>query len=176
MLFAFENPPGTKIFAGSQDAIGVVFPGLNRLDYRGHYWPEKISTVTDESVLRWIEEHLHLVSIGPRGGDFDVLKGRKITPAGARALAAAADACWTAMAKMDLPAFGRAMRASFDAQVRLFPRMLNQPVRAMLRQYEKSALGWKLSGAGGGGYLVLVSAQPVPGAIPLKIRRPTHRV
>ena len=32
MLFAFENPPGTKIFAGSQDAIGIVYPGLNRLD------------------------------------------------------------------------------------------------------------------------------------------------
>ncbi len=176
MLFAFENPPGTKVFAGSQDAIGVVFPGLNRLDYRGGYWPEKISTVTDEAVLRWTEEHLHLVSIGPRGGDFDVLKGRKITAAGARALAAAADACWTALAKMDLPAFGQAMRASFEAQVRLFPRMLNKTVRDMLRQYEKSALGWKLSGAGGGGYLVLVSAQPIAGAIPLKIRRPNNRV
>ena len=41
MLFAFENPPGTKIFAGSQDSIGIVYPGLNRLDYQGQYWPEK---------------------------------------------------------------------------------------------------------------------------------------
>ena len=55
MLFAFENPPGTKIFAGSQDSIGIVFPGLNRLDYRGKYWPEKITSVTDEKILNWIE-------------------------------------------------------------------------------------------------------------------------
>ena len=50
-LFAFENPPGTQIFAGSQDAIGIVFPGLNRLDYCGEYWPKKISSRHDEKIL-----------------------------------------------------------------------------------------------------------------------------
>jgi len=38
-------------------------------------------------------------------------------------------------------------------------------------KHAKTALGWKLSGAGGGGYLVLVSQSPVTGAIQLKIRR-----
>jgi len=33
------------------------------------------------------------------------------------------------------------------------------------------ALGWKLSGAGGGGYLVLVTEKDLPGAIKIKIRR-----
>ena len=42
----------------------------------------------------------------------------------------------------------------------------------MISHYRKNALGWKLSGAGGGGYLVLVSQEPVPGAIQLTIRRP----
>ena len=42
----------------------------------------------------------------------------------------------------------------------------------MIQAHAKTALGWKLSGAGGGGYLVLVSQQPVAGAIHLKIRRP----
>jgi hypothetical protein len=45
-------------------------------------------------------------------------------------------------------------------------------IRKMIRIHSKSALGWKLSGAGGGGYLVLVSQEPVPGAIQLKFRRP----
>jgi galactokinase/mevalonate kinase-like predicted kinase len=50
--------------------------------------------------------------------------------------------------------------------------MMNTAVQAMIRQYAKSTLGWKLSGAGGGGYLVLVSEKPIPGAIRLTIRRP----
>jgi len=46
-------------------------------------------------------------------------------------------------------------------------------VRAAIRQYSPSAAGWKLSGAGGGGYLVLVSEHEIPGAIKIKIRGET---
>ena len=171
MLFAFENPPGTKIFAGSQDAIGIVFPGLNRLDYAGGYWPEKIVSQHDETILRWLEQHLYLVALGPRKGDYDVFKGRDITPPKVRALAVAADACWQAIQQMNLKEFGRQMRAAFEAQTSLFPQMSNPAIRKLIRQYAPQTLGWKLSGAGGGGYLVLVSEKPVPGALQLKIRR-----
>jgi cytidyltransferase-like protein len=172
MLFAFENPPGTKVFAGSQDSIGIVYPGLNRLDYRGQYWPEKITSVTEPKILSWLERHLFLIPLGQRTADFDVLKGKCINAPNVRALAVAAEGCWQAIQDMNLPAFGRQLRASFEAQVSLFPRMMNAAVQAMIRQYAKSTLGWKLSGAGGGGYLVLVSEKPIPGAIRLTIRRP----
>jgi len=170
-LFAFENPPGTKIFAGSQDAIGIVFPGLNRLDYDGQYWPEKITSRHDEKILRWIEEHLYLLPLGPRPSGFDVFKGKHITSSKVRALAAAADGCWRAIQKMNAKEFGRQFRASFEAQVAMFPHMTNSAINEMIREYRGKSLGWKLSGAGGGGYLVLVSEQPVAGAIQLKIRR-----
>ena len=171
MLFAFENPPGTKIFAGSQDSIGIVFPGLNRLDYAGNYWPEKITPQRDEKILRWLENHLYLIPLGPRGPKYDVFKGKSITPSKVRALAQAADGCWQAIQKMDLNEFGRQFRASFEAQIALFPAMSDPAIKKMIRHYEKTALGWKLSGAGGGGYLVLVSKTPVPDALQLKIRR-----
>jgi cytidyltransferase-like protein len=170
-LFAFENPPGTQIFAGSQDAIGIVFPGLNRLDYCGEYWPKKISSRHDEKILAWIERHLYLIPLGPRPSGFDVFKGRNITPSKVRALAAAADGCWSAIQKMNLEEFGRQFRASYEAQIAMFPSMTNPDIKEMIREYEKKSLGWKLSGAGGGGYLVLVSRHPVYGAIQLKIRR-----
>ena len=172
VLFAFENPPGTKVFAGSQDSIGIVYPGLNRLDYCGQYWPEKITSVTDQKILNWIEQHLFLIPLGQREANFDVLKGKQITAPNVRALAVAADGCWHAIQEMNLPEFGRQMRASFEAQVSLFPQMTNAAVKKMIRHHAKESLGWKLSGAGGGGYLVLVSQQPVPGAIRLAIRRP----
>jgi cytidyltransferase-like protein len=171
MLFTFENPPGTKVVSGSQDSIGIVFPGLNRLDYRGRYWPEKITSVAEEGTLAWIERHLYLIPLGQRAADFDVLAGTRITAPRVRALAAAADGCWRAIREMNLPEFGRQMRASFEAQVSLFPRMSNAAVKEMIRQHGREALGWKLSGAGGGGYLVLVCDHPVPGGITLKIRR-----
>ena len=172
-LFAFENPPGTEIFAGSQDAIGIVFPGLNRLDYHGQYWPEKITTQHDEKILKWIERHLYLIPLGPRPSGFDVFKGRDITPPKVRALAAAADGCWNAIQKMNLEDFGRQFRASYEAQVAMFPQMANSAIHEMVEEYRERALGWKLSGAGGGGYLVLISQKPVAGAIQLKIRRKT---
>jgi cytidyltransferase-like protein len=172
VLFTFENPPGAKILTGSQDAIGIVFPGLNRLDYRGQYWPEKITSVTEEETLQWIEQHLFLVPLGQRAEDFDVLKDGNIAPPKVRALAEAADGCWEAIREKNLPKFGRYLRASFEAQVSLFPQMTNDSVETMIRRYGKKSLGWKLSGAGGGGYLVLVSDKPVPGAIRIKIRRP----
>ena len=171
MLFAFENPPGTRIFAGSQDAIGIVFPGLNRLDYRGQYWPKKITPQPDESILRWLERHIYLIPLGQRVAGYDVFKVKNITPAKVRALAAAANSCWHAIHKMDLAEFGRQMSASYAAQVAMFPQMSNPAIRKMIRSRAQAASGWKLSGAGGGGYLVLVSRQPVPGAIQLTIRR-----
>jgi cytidyltransferase-like protein len=171
LLFSYENPPGTTEFSGSQDPIGIVFPGLNRLDYRGSFWPEKITSLNDANILLWLEKHLHLVTLGPRRSDFQVLAGTRITPANVRALAQAADLCWAAILKMDLAEFGRHFRASFEAQIRMFPKMMTPDVRAGIKQYASQAVGWKLSGAGGGGYLVLVSDRQIPGAIQIKIRR-----
>lgn len=171
VLFSYDNPPGTVTFSGSQDAIGIVFPGLNRLDYRGEFWPEKITSVHDPEILDWLEGHLRLVPLGPRKGNFDVFKGRVITPKRVRALARAADACWKAILARDLVGFGRHCRESFEAQVALFPAMASREVRASIRRYGDGALGWKVSGAGGGGYLVLVTERDMPGTIRLHIRR-----
>jgi cytidyltransferase-like protein len=171
MLFSYENPPGTKEFSGSQDSIGIVYPGLNRLDYSGEYWPNKITSVDDEEILRWIEGRLHLVTLGPRKSDYRVRQDTRITPARVRALAAAADGCWQAILTRDEEEFGRQVRASFEAQISIFPSMMDSNVRTAIKQYAGKSLGWKLSGAGGGGYLVLVGQRAIPGAIRLKIRR-----
>ena len=171
LLFAFDNPPGTKEIAGSQDSIGIVVPGLIRSDYAGQYWPEQIQAVHEEVILSWLEKHLYLVTLGPRIHTYDVLADTKITEAGARALAEAAVGCWEALLKMDLIAFGRFFTQSFEAQIDMFPNMADEGIFDMIEQYQDKALGWKLSGAGGGGYLILVSEAPIERAIQIKIRR-----
>ncbi|MBP8904038.1 MAG: cytidyltransferase, partial [Paludibacteraceae bacterium] len=40
-----------------------------------------------------------------------------------------------------------------------------------IEHYKKVAMGWKISGAGGGGYLILFSEKPVENAIQIRIRR-----
>jgi len=171
ILFSYDNPPGTRCFSGLQDAIGIVYPGLNRLDYCGDYWPEQIKSVDDESVLEWLEKHLYLIPLGVRNSNFNVFKGKQITTARVRRLATAADRCWSAILEKDIAKFGRFFRESFEAQIALFPAMATANVRAAIKLFSKAALGWKLSGAGGGGYLVLVSEQEIPAAIKIKIRR-----
>jgi cytidyltransferase-like protein len=171
ILFAYDNPPGTPFVSGSQDSIGIVFPGLNISHYNGQYWPEKIESVHDETVLRMIERSLYLVPLGPRGPEFDVLSKTDIHPANAKALADAALSCWDALLQQDVCAFGSAFRAAFEAQVAMFPLMMTDMVAEMIAQYRDEALGWKLSGAGGGGYLILVADHPIENAIRICIRR-----
>ncbi len=171
ILFGLENPPGTKIIAGSQDALGIVLPGLNNLHYSGSYWPDKITSVHEEDILSWLEQHLYLVTLGPRISQYDVLAGTDINPVKANTLARAADDCWNSILAKDLAGFGNAFRRSFEAQVSMFPNMAHNEIYDIIGQYSGKAAGWKLSGAGGGGYLILVSEQPVDGAIQIRIRR-----
>lgn len=171
LLFSFENPPGTTEISGSQDSIGIVYPGLNRLHYTGGYWPARIDSIHDEAVLRFIEEHLYLVPLGPRSDGYSVLQDTRVDASGAKDLADAADACWNAVQLRDAAAFGAAIRASFEAQVTMFPHMVDEAIHQRIEAYRSRALGWKLSGAGGGGYLVLVATTAIPDALRLTIRR-----
>ncbi len=171
MLFCYENPPGTKYVSGSQDSLGIVLPGLNRLYYANDFWPEKIDSVTDPAVLSWVESHLWLVPLFPRHVDYDVLSETYITAVEAEKLSKAADRCWEAMLAGDLEAWGQATIDTFDAQIAMFPRMVSQEILATLAPYQSAVKGWKLTGAGGGGYLVILNDKPVENAIQIRIRR-----
>ena len=171
ILFSFENPPGKKEISGSQDSIGIVFPGLNRLNYDGVYWPKSIDSCHDDKILNWLEEHLKFLPLSPRYQGFNVLGNTFITPKNAKELAEATDKTWQAILNRDLQSFGKNFARSFDAQVKIFPGMVNREVLSIIKSVKGQALGWKLSGAGGGGYLVLVSEKEIPKSFKIKIRR-----
>jgi cytidyltransferase-like protein len=171
ILFCYDNPPGTKAVSGSQDAIGIVIPGLNRAFYEGRYWPSKIDHVGDELTLQFVEQALYLVPLNPRADGFDPLSDTRIDAGGARALSVATEACWQAILRHDLAAFGRHFRESFEAQIAMFPNMVNDAVWEIIHRDQDQALGWKLSGAGGGGYVIFVAEKPIKNAVRINIRR-----
>lgn len=170
-LFCFENPPGTKYVSGSQDSLGIMLPGINRLYYNGDYWPESIDSVKDSELLKWIEERIWLIPLFPRHETYDVLADTYITKETVDELSRAADDCWNAILSKDIDAWGKASIASFEAQIKMFPDMVSSEILSVLEGYKTNVCGWKLSGAGGGGYLVFISEHPIANAIQIRIRR-----
>ena len=63
------------------------------------------------------------------------------------------------------------MRAAFEAQIAMFPTMIYDAVARLIDEYRDTALGWKLSGAAGGAYLILVSGRPIDNAVRIFARR-----
>jgi len=55
--------------------------------------------------------------------------------------------------------------------VAMFPHMMTPLVAKLIDRYRDEALGWKLSGAGGGGYLILVADHPIGDGFQITIRR-----
>ncbi|MFZ9515146.1 MAG: hypothetical protein ACO29P_07925, partial [Bacteroidia bacterium] len=84
---------------------------------------------------------------------------------------------FTAARNQDAGAVGQAMTASFEAQIAMFPNMTSEHINQTINEIYAMhpwVLGHKLSGAGGGGYLVLFSEQPIPNSLQIKIRRAGH--
>jgi len=84
------------------------------------------------------------------------VEGKDITEPKVKALAHAADDCWNAILAQDLNAFAKAYQASFEAQVAMFPAMIQGSVQSYIDKYKDQVLAYKMPGAGGGGYLACV--------------------
>ena len=181
LVFCFENHPEREdgIISGAQDSIGICVPGLCRHYYDNHFWPDRIETCEDEVVLTWLENHLCMIPMEARRPGCSVIEGMDITKEKVQVLAKAADDCWEAIMNTDLENFAKAYNDSFNAQVAMFPAMIQGCVQEYINKYSvmDDVLAWKMPGAGGGGYLACVVKNTEtfcnnhPEAIKLKIRR-----
>jgi cytidyltransferase-like protein len=170
-LFCCENPPGTKYVSGSQDALGITMPGLNRFSYNNDYLPSSVDSMLEDNILTWFETHIWLIPLYPRKANYDVLANTSINEEKATRLSHASAKCWEAILRKDIQAVGKAMIESFEAQIAMFPNMVNDDILQQLSNYKNIASGWKISGAGGGGYLILFSEKPIEKAIRIRAKR-----
>ena len=77
--------------------------------------------------------------------------------------------CWKSLHKRDLFGFGKAINNSFEGKTGILPATLTKEVET-IRNILGRSYGVGISGAGGEGYLTVITEEEVEDAIKPKIR------
>jgi hypothetical protein len=177
ILYDAENR-GKAAPSGSQDMAGLIIPGVSRLDYdyafEGGCFPAHIETNNDPAVARWLEKVIHLLPVAPRPERYDPLEEKHLDREWIRRLGQSGKDCYAAILAKDGPALG----ASMNECMRCWEAILPCTVRhaaitidlvSLLHHYQSKYVGAMYSGCGGG-YLYIVSEEPVPGSLHVTVR------
>jgi hypothetical protein len=109
-LYAAENK-GKSQPSGSQDMIGMIYPGISRLDYdfaaNGGVFPAHIESINSVRIARWLERVLHLLPIEPRPHGYNPLGKKNLDPKWIARLGQTGKECFTPFAAGMLPRWGR---------------------------------------------------------------------
>jgi len=176
-LYELENA-GKAEPSGSQDMIGLIYPGINRLDYdsmvEGGVFPSHIASCRHPETARWLERTIHLLPVAPRPDGYNPLEEKNLSTEWAERLGQSGKECYAAILCRDPVALGRSMNHCMDAWSVLLPntvrhRTLTTDLVGLLRSYQAQYPGAMYSGCGGG-YLYIASEKPVPGTFNVTVR------
>jgi hypothetical protein len=176
-LYEAENR-GKAEPSGSQDMIGLVYPGVNRLDYdftcKGGIFPRHIESNNDPQVAAWLGNVIHLLPINQRPEGYNPLETKNLDPDWIARLGRSGKACYDAIVARDIAALGESMNECMRCWETILPgtvrhRTIQIDLPGLLRHYQSRYPGVMYSGCGGG-YLYVVSEEPVPGAFHVKVR------
>jgi len=176
-LYQAENRGKTQP-SGSQDMIGLIYPGINRLDYdfkvEGGVFPCHIESLHNARIARWLEKVVHLLPIEPRPEGYGPLGRKNLDPKWVGRLGQSGRDCFEAVRRRDVTALGRSFNLNMSCWEALLPHVVRHPLlkvdlMALLKAYQWRYPGAMFSGCGGG-YLLVASNEPVPGAFRVKIR------
>ncbi len=169
LLFGAENFQNTYI-SGSQDHIGLLKPGVNRLYYNGSYWPQKIESSVDPEICDWLSDVLHLVPLRPRPEGYNPLLNKNLDPRIIKELGEAGDLCWESIIRKDVAGLGQSMKATLLAWKKMLPDTVPDWVlQEMETNYFPNYPGAITSGSGGG-YVMVASENEVVDAIKIKVK------
>lgn len=176
-LYAEENR-GKSEPSGSQDMIGLIYPGVNRLDYdfthEGGIFPRHIESNNDPDVARWLEEVIYFLPVAPRPDGYNPLGIKNLDPGWIRRLGITGQECFDAIVARDAQALGDSMNVCMQCWEAILPQTVRHPtltvdLKGILDFYQSRYCGAMYSGCGGG-YLFVVSTEPVPGAFQIHVR------
>jgi hypothetical protein len=176
-LYQAENR-GKSQPSGSQDMIGLIYPGISRLDYdfasTGGVFPSRIESLNQPKIARWLERVLYVLPIEPRPEGYNPLGAQHLDPIWIRRLGRSGKDCFEGIRRMNLEHLGAALNECMVCWEKILPHTVRHPtikvdLKAILRAYQHDYAGAMYSGCGGG-YLFVVSNQPVPGGFRVKIR------
>jgi hypothetical protein len=176
-LYEVENR-GRSEPSGSQDMIGLVYPGVNRLDYDhgiyGGVFPAHIESCNRPKVAQWLGAVLNLIAFEPRPNGYSPLGLQHLEPGWVAKLGQSGRDCYEAIVKMDVKALGASLNSNMKCWETLLPHTVRHPLlrpdlMPLLKAYQQQYPGAMYSGCGGG-YLIVASTRPVSGACKVKVR------
>jgi len=176
-LYAAENE-GKAEPSGSQDMIGLIYPGINRLDYdfkhQGGIFPQYIESNNDPEIASWLETVIHILPVAQRPDGYNPLETKNLQPDWIARLGQSGKACYDAIMKRDIEALGESMNECMLCWETILPgtvrhHTLKVDLLSLLEYYQSKYPGAMYSGCGGG-YLYVVSNKSVPGAFHVKVR------
>ncbi|MGA9624285.1 MAG: hypothetical protein WBL65_16240 [Bryobacteraceae bacterium] len=164
--------------SGSQDMIGLLYPGVSRLDYdadvEGGYFPAHIESNCDRHIARWLETVIHFVPIGQRPEGYNPLGIKNLDPEWIRQLGQTGKDCFDAIAEKDIRGLAASMNRCMACWEAILPQTVKHPtiqidLKRILSYYQQRYAGAMYSGCGGG-YAIVASEEPVPGALKVKVK------
>jgi hypothetical protein len=176
-LYAEENR-GKREPSGSQDMIGLVRPGISRLDYdfehEGGVFPKHIESSNDPLIAAWLERVIRILPIAQRPEGYSPLGEKDLDPEWIRRLGQTGKDCYDAILARDAEALGASLNECMACWEAILPHTVRHPslsvdLLGIMRHYQDEHAGAMYSGCGGG-YLFVISEQPVPGAFHGAIR------
>ena len=170
ILFGAENPPGTKYVAGSQDHLGLLMPGVNRLHYNGGYWPDYIQSSVDKDICDWLTNIIHLVPLKPRPDGYDPLKEIHLEKSFIKELGEAGDRCWESILTKDITRFGKSLSDTLISWKKILPLTVPDDIMKEMEAVYFSKYPGAITSGCGGGYIIVISEKEVPGEVRIKVR------
>ena len=176
-LYAAENE-GQPEPSGSQDMIGLIYPGVNRLDYDAGFedgiFPVHVESSNAPDIARWLGNVIHVVPIAQRPAGYNPLGEKNLDREWIRRLGQSGSDCFDAILAKDADALGASMNECMKCWESILPHTVRHPtitvdLLGILSHYQDRYAGAMYSGCGGG-YIYVVAEEEVPGSFRVRVR------